>query len=76
MMRVSAAACVAVLMMTSPVARVEDLVERASAEKFSENLLGITEHEREAAEDEVILERIVLVPSTVVVVAIVRFIVS
>lgn len=76
MMRVSAAACVAVLVMTSPVARVEDLVERAAAEKFSENLLGITEHKREAAEDEVILERIVLVPSTVVVVAIVRFIVS
>lgn len=65
--RVSAAAGVAILV-ASTVARVEDLIERTAAEELSENFLWIAEHEREAAaEDEIALERIVLVSSTVVV---------
>lgn len=76
---VSTTAGVSVLV-ASTVSRVdllENLVERAAAEEFSENFLGIAEHEREAAEDEVVLERIMLrVSSSVMVVAVVGFVVS
>lgn len=64
-MRVAAAvtASVAVLVVSPAVARVEYLVEGTSAEELSEDLVWVTEHEREAAEDELALERIVRVSS-------------
>lgn len=72
-MRVSTAAGISVLM-TSTVSRIEDFVERTAAEEFTEDFLRIAEHEREAAKDEVILERIVV--SSTMVIAIIGFIVS
>lgn len=65
-MRMSTAARISILM-TSAMTRIEDIVEWTSAEEFSENFLGITEHERKAAEDEVAVEHVVLVSSTMVV---------
>lgn len=64
-MRVAAAVSgsVAVLVVSPAMTRVEYLVEGASAEELSEDLVGITEHERETTEDELALERIVRVSS-------------
>lgn len=54
---------VAVLVVSPAVAWIKYLVEGASAEELSEDLVRITEHEREPAEDELALERIVRVSS-------------
>lgn len=75
MMWISASASISVLMMASTMSRIEDLVEGTSAEEFSEDLFWIAENEREAAEDEIVLERIVSVSSALMI-AVVRFIVS
>lgn len=67
------------VLVTSTVSRVnllENFVERTAAEEFSEHLFRITEHEREAAEDEVVLERIMLRVSSSVMVVVICFIVS
>lgn len=74
MVRVSAATCIAIHM-TSTVATIEDFVEGAAAEELSENFFWVAEHEREPSEDEIVLERVVLMSSAVMV-AIVSFIVS
>lgn len=74
MMSVSTAASISIHV-TPTITWVKDFVEWASAEEFSENFFWVAEHEREASKDEVILELIVLVSSTVVVV-VVCFIVS
>jgi hypothetical protein len=78
MVMVSTAPGIAILV-TSTVSWInllENLVERAAAEEFSENFLRVAEHEWEAAEDEVILERIVLRVSSSVMVPVVSFVVS
>ena len=78
MMMMSTAASVAIWM-TSTVSRVdllENLIERTAAEEFAENFFGIAENERETAEDEVVLERIMLRVSSSVVVAVICFVVS
>lgn len=74
-MRVSTSACISVLM-TSTMTRIENLVEGTAAEELSEHVFWIAEHEREAAKDEVVFERIVLVSSPVLVIAIVCVVVS
>lgn len=61
--------------MASTMTRIKDLVEGTSAEEFSEDFFWIAENEREAAEDKVVLERIVSVSSALMI-AVVRFIVS
>lgn len=66
MMRVSTATCVSIHV-TSALARVKELVERTSAEELSEDLFWIAENERETTKDEVILERVVLMSSTVMI---------
>lgn len=78
MMVVSTAASIAIWMAptVSWVDLLENLIERTSAEEFSENFLGIAENERETAKDEVILERIVLRVSSSVMVAVASFVVS
>lgn len=75
MMRMSAATRMTVLMATT-MTWIENFVEWRAAEKFSEHFLGIAEDERESAEDEVVFERIMCVSSSMVVVAVVCFIVS
>lgn len=54
----------------------ENLVEWAAAEEFSENFFGIAEHKRETTEDEIILEWIMLRVSSSVMVAVICFVVS
>lgn len=73
-MRVPTSSCMTILM-SSTVTWIEDFVERPATEKLSENFLRISEHEWEAAKDEVVLERIVLVSSPVVV-SVICFVVS
>lgn len=74
-MWISASAGISVLMMASTMSGIEDIVEGTSAEKFPEDFFWIAENEREAAEDEFVLERIVSVSSALVI-AVVRLIVS
>lgn len=73
-MWMSTAACISILMMTSTVTGIEDLVKGTAAEELSEHVFRITEHEWESTKDEVILERIM--PSPMLVVAIVSIVVS
>lgn len=73
-MRVSASSGVSILM-TPILSRIEYVVERTSAEELSENVFRVTEHEWESAENEIALEWIVLMSSTVVI-SVVSFVVS
>lgn len=80
-MRVATAVCgsVAVLVVSPAMAWVEYLVEGTSTEELSEDLIGITEHEREPAKDKFALERIVRVSSAlraVVVISVAAVVVS
>lgn len=70
---------VSVLVVSPAMAWVKYLVEGASAEELSEDLVGITEHEREPAKDKFALKRIVRVSSAlraVVVISVAAVVVS
>lgn len=76
MMPTAASISVLVASTVTGIDLLENLVEWASAEEFSENFFGIAEHKRKTAKNEIVLKRIMLRVSSSVMVAVICFVVS